>query len=149
MTYPDGAPGSAGTADDDTSLSFLECGLCAELSFPAEVYGCRNCGASPDHGTTLTRPGRGQLRQFVTVHAQLTTSPKAPYVVGWVEIAPSLIVEALLRVESESELAPGMRMRAVPDPTPQATVSEAMPARADDGLRPLWFTSEAALEDAR
>jgi uncharacterized OB-fold protein len=118
------------------TLSFLRCGRCGELSFPAEAYGCRVCGAEPREGATVERPAGGVLREYATVHLDLVAGLPAPYVVGWVELAPGLIVESLLAVDSEAELEPGITVQ-------PATGKVEVPA-SDDGVQALWFAPAVA-----
>jgi len=121
---------------DGTTLSFLQCGRCEELSFPAEAYGCRACGADPREGTTVERPAGGVLREYATVHLDLVAGLPAPYVVGWIELAPGLIVESLLAVDSEADLEPGVTVRPAPGRVD-------VPA-TDDGVQALWFAPAVA-----
>lgn len=101
-------------ADDGTlHLLFLQCGQCAELSFPAGAYGCRHCGAPADAGSVVRRPGQARLRRAVTVHQNLSPALAAPYVVGELELAPGIVEEAVLDVADEQGLVPGMALRAV------------------------------------
>ncbi|GAA5233069.1 hypothetical protein FOZ76_06200 [Verticiella sediminum] len=100
--------------DGTLDLLFLECGHCGSLSFPASAYGCRQCGAPAEAGRTARRPGRARLRQFATVHQNLSPALPAPYVVGELELAPGLVEEGVLGVADEAGLQPGMAMRAVP-----------------------------------
>lgn len=115
-------PGLYGITDASPSLSlhFLKCGHCQALSFPAASYGCRHCGAPAGEGQIETRPGLATLRNFVTVHAGITPQIPAPYVVAEIELAPGLLEEGILAVDTEAGLRPGMALQAVAVPDPNA-----------------------------
>ena len=101
------------------NLHFLECANCQTLSFPSSAYGCRQCGAPAEMGQVVSRAGQAVLRTAVTVHVDLHPALKAPYVVGELELAPGVVEEAILTVEDDQGLIPGMMMQAVAkiDPT--------------------------------
>ncbi|NYT35919.1 hypothetical protein ERD78_03465 [Allopusillimonas soli] len=95
------------------AFSFHQCDKCGALSFPANTFGCHQCGAHTEDGHTISRPGKGVLRTAITVYADICPALKAPYVIGEIELAPGLIEEAVLDVGSEDEVHPGMLMEAV------------------------------------
>jgi uncharacterized OB-fold protein len=105
-----------GSGGDTLDLLFLECGACSSLTFPSNAYGCRVCGASGEEGKIVRRPGVCTLHNVLTVHQNLETTLKAPYVVGEVELAQGIVEEAVLAVEDESVVAPGMTVHAVATP---------------------------------
>lgn len=96
--------------DGTLSLRFLRCGRCAELTFPANSYGCAKCGAPADSGELVARPARGVLLEYVTVHAPLVKGMEPPFVVGDVALAPGVVEEVVLAVDDEAALAPGIEV---------------------------------------
>ena len=116
--------------DTSHSLLIAHCAACGAHSFPAEVHGCRACGA-PRERLQAVPCARATLRNAVTVHAELIPGLAVPCVIGEVELAPGVIEEALIGVRDESELTLGMAL------TPQADTE------ADGRLR--WrFVPEAS-----
>lgn len=107
-----------GSGGDTLDLLFLECGVCSSLTFPSNAYGCRMCGAPGEEGKTVRRPGVCTLHNVLTVHQNLETTLKAPYVVGEIELAQGIVEEGVLAVEDESAVAPGMTVHAVAAPHP-------------------------------
>lgn len=75
-------------------LLFGRCGSCEALTFPANAYGCRVCGA-PDL-QPVDREATGTLIAAVTLHADLIPGLPAPQVVGDVELAPGIVEEVLI-----------------------------------------------------
>ena len=89
------------------SLQLALCGLCGAHSFPAEVYGCRVCGAPRERLSPVVCT-RATLCNAITVHAELTPGLPVPSVIGEVELAPGVVEEALIGVADETELTLGM-----------------------------------------
>jgi uncharacterized OB-fold protein len=92
------------------SLQLALCALCGAHSYPAEVYGCRVCGASRERLSPVVCT-RATLRNAVTVHAELAPGLAVPSVIGEVELAPGVIEEALIGVADESALTLGMALQ--------------------------------------
>jgi|SRR5690625_1619112 len=89
------------------------CQECNTVNFPANVYGCRRCGAARERLEVSARPGRGVLRTFVTIHKPLVPGLAAPAVVGEVELAEGIVEEVVIQCDDPNALRPGMTLRAV------------------------------------
>jgi uncharacterized OB-fold protein len=89
-----------------TDKLLAHCAGCGAFTFPANAYGCRQCGATPLEAVAL--PQTPVLRNFITVHGDVAPGLTPPFVVGEVELAPGVVEEALLAVNDESQLRPGM-----------------------------------------
>ena len=91
-------------------LELARCTVCSGTSFPAQVPGCRHCGAPPAQLRAEACAGPVHLLNFVTVHSPLAPGLKVPAVIGEVALAPGLVEEALIDVADESALALGMAL---------------------------------------
>lgn len=109
-------------ADHGPAIALWRCRVCAQLTYPAAAYGCSRCGAARDSGDEVSRPARGELLNWVTVHVDLVPGLKAPYVVGEVRLAPGVVEEVLIEVSAETQLSVGQQMVARA-PAAQATGS--------------------------
>lgn len=102
-------------ADDGHSLHFFfaECPACGGLSFPADVPGCMHCGDPLHNAARISRPGEGELLEWVTLHVPLLPGMTAPSVAGDIRLAPGIVEEGVIAVADEAVLRPGMTLRAV------------------------------------
>ena len=100
----------------DTTLELARCTVCGGTSFPAQVPGCRHCGAPPAQLRAEACAAPVHLLNFVTVHSPLAPGLKVPAVIGEVALAPGLVEEALIDVADESALALGMALMPVWQP---------------------------------
>ena len=75
-------------AEDGHSLNFFfaQCGACGGLSFPANAPGCMHCGSPLSEAQRVTRPGGGELLEFVTLHVPLLPGMAAPSIAGDIRI---------------------------------------------------------------
>jgi len=98
------------TSPDPVALELALCSACGGASFPAQVPGCRHCGAPAEQlrAQPCTVPLR--LLNYVTVHAPLAPGLQVPAVIGEVELAPGLVEEARIDVDSEDTLSLGMAL---------------------------------------
>ncbi len=105
-------------SEDGRSLDFFfaRCPACSGLSFPANAPGCMHCGDPLQGAQTLRRPGGGELLEFVTLYVPLAPGMAAPSIAGDVRIADGVVEEGVIGVDDESDLRPGMALRAVADP---------------------------------
>ncbi len=112
-------------AADGRSLNLLAavCDDCGYTNFPANDYGCLQCGAEGGRLRRTRLSGKGVLRNFVTLHQPLA-GVTAPAVVGEVEIAENVIVEVLIKCDSESALRTGLAVQAVAEPETNAGQSK-------------------------
>ena len=94
-------------------LELARCTVCGGTSFPAQVPGCRHCGAPPAQLRAEACAAPVRLLNFVTVHSPLAPGLKVPAVIGEVELAPGLVEEARIDVPDENELALGMALAPV------------------------------------
>lgn len=92
-------------------LKLAWCGRCARHSFPADVYGCSNCGAEPASLEAVPLPQPPRLLNFVSVHAELAPGLPVPCVIGEVQLAPGLVEEALIDVAGEEGLQVGATLQ--------------------------------------
>lgn len=92
-------------------LLLAHCPQCGAYTFPAAVYGCRACGLGADRLQVVPCPTVPRLRNAITVHAELAPGLPVPCVIGEVELAPGVIEEALIDVESEAQLTLGMALQ--------------------------------------
>lgn len=92
------------------TLELARCTVCGGTSFPAQVPGCRHCGAAPAQLRAEACATPVRLLNFVTVHSALTPGLKVPAVIGEVELAPGLVEEARIDVADESALVLGMAL---------------------------------------
>lgn len=113
---------SDSAADDFQVLAVARCDACGGFSYPTDVPGCRVCGAEPSHLHAEACRTPLVLKNFVTIHAPLVQGLPLPSVIGEVELAPGLVEEARIDVESESALHPGMLVEPfrAPGESPQA-----------------------------
>ena len=104
-------------AQDGTSLDFFfaQCPACGAATFPANAPGCMRCGDPLTDATKLTRPGQGQLLEFVTIHVPLMPGMVAPAIAGDIRIAEGIVEEGVLAVKDESRLRTGMTLKAIAD----------------------------------
>lgn len=93
-------------------LELARCSVCGGTSFPAQVPGCRHCGAAPAQLRAEACGEPARLLNFVTVHAPLAPGLTVPAVIGEVALAPDLVEEALIDVADESGLTLGMPLAA-------------------------------------
>lgn len=102
-------------AQDGTSLDFFfaQCPACGTVNFPANVPGCSHCGDPLTEATRLTRPGQGELLEFVTIHVPLMPGMQAPAIAGDIRIADGIVEEGVIAVGDESGLRTGMTLRAI------------------------------------
>jgi uncharacterized OB-fold protein len=102
-------------ADDGRSLNFFfaQCGACGGLSFPANAPGCMHCGDPLSAAQRVTRPGGGELLEFVTLHVPLLPGMAAPSIAGDIRIAPGIVEEGVVAVANDGVLKHGMALRAV------------------------------------
>lgn len=102
-------------AEDGRSLNFffVQCSACNELSFPANAPGCMHCGDPLSNATKLTRPGGGELLEYVTLYVPLVPGMAVPSIAGDVRIAKGIIEEGVIAVPDEKVLKPGMALKAV------------------------------------
>ena len=98
------------------TLELARCTLCGGSSFPAQVPGCRHCGAAAAKLRTEACAAAVRLLNFVTVHAPLAPGLKVPAVIGEVALAPGLVEEARIDVADESALSLGMALAPVWQP---------------------------------
>lgn len=96
---------------DSPPLQLAHCRHCGHYSFPAQVYGCRRCGAA-DGLSSVPCPQVPLLKNFVTVFAELAPGLPVPCVIGEVALAPGVVEEALIAVADEAALALDMPLRA-------------------------------------
>lgn len=107
------------------TLELARCTACGGTSFPAQVPGCRHCGAAPAQLRAEACAAPVRLLNFVTVHAPLAPGLQVPAVIGEVELAPGLVEEARIDVESESVLTLGMALAPVWQPAAEGADSAA------------------------
>lgn len=102
-------------APDGISLDFFfaQCPACGTVNFPANVPGCSHCGDPLSEATRLTRPGQGELLEFVTIHVPLMPGMNAPAIAGDIRIAEGIVEEGVIAVGDESGLRTGMTLKAV------------------------------------
>jgi len=102
-------------AQDGHSLDFffVQCRACDGLSFPANVPGCMHCGDPLADARKLSRPGGGELLEYVTLHVPLAPGMAAPSIAGDVRIAPGIVEEGVIAASDETRLHPGMALRAI------------------------------------
>lgn len=102
-------------AQDGTSLDFFysQCPACEAVNFPANAPGCSHCGNPLTEATRLTRPGQGELLEFVTIHVPLLPGMTAPSIAGDIRIAEGIVEEVVIAVPNESVLRTGMPLKAV------------------------------------
>jgi uncharacterized OB-fold protein len=93
-------------------LELARCTVCGGTSFPAQVPGCRHCGAATAQLRAEACGASARLINFVTVHSSLAPGLKVPAVIGEVALAPDLVEEALVDVADESVLTLGMALTA-------------------------------------
>jgi uncharacterized OB-fold protein len=104
-------------AEDGHSLDFffVQCRACSGLSFPANVPGCAHCGDPLAGAQKLSRPGGGELLEYVTLHVPLAPGMAAPSIAGDVRIADGIVEEGVISVSDETALRHGMALGAVAD----------------------------------
>jgi uncharacterized OB-fold protein len=97
----------------NATLELARCIACGGTSFPAQVPGCRHCGAPPTQLSAEACATPVYLLNFVTVHSPLAPGLKVPAVIGEVMLAPGLVEEARIDVADESALTLGMALAPV------------------------------------
>jgi hypothetical protein len=97
-------------------LQIASCTRCSAFSFPANVPGCRVCGAEPALLRQVDCPAPPRLRNFVTVHADIVPGLGAPCIIGDVELAPGIVEEAIIEAPNEARLSVGILLEAVYQP---------------------------------
>ena len=102
-------------AQNGTSLDFFfsQCPACGAVNFPANAPGCSHCGDPLTEATRLTRPGQGELLEFVTIHVPLMPGMNAPAIAGDIRIAEGIVEEGVIAVKDEASLRTGMALKAV------------------------------------
>ncbi|MGE3348446.1 MAG: zinc ribbon domain-containing protein [Ramlibacter sp.] len=102
-------------APDGISLDFFfaQCPACGAVNFPANAPGCSHCGDPLAKANRLTRPGQGELLEFVTVHVPLVPGMHAPAIAGDIRIAEGIVEEGVIAVTGESGLRTGMTLKAI------------------------------------
>jgi len=103
------------------TLELARCTVCGGTSFPAQVPGCRHCGAPAAQLRAEACAAPVHLLNFVTVHAPLAPGLKVPAVIGEVALAPGLVEEARIDVADESTLELGMALTPVWQPGAEDT----------------------------
>ena len=101
------------------TLELARCTACGGTSFPAQVPGCRHCGAPAAQLRAEACTDPVHLLNFVTVHAPLAPGLKVPAVIGEVALAPGLVEEARIDGAHESTLTLGMALTPVWQPGAQ------------------------------
>lgn len=100
----------AATPERAPILALASCTACGGTSFPAQVPGCRHCGAPPAQLRAQACSTPVRLLNFITVHAQLAPGLQVPAVIGEVALAPGLVEEARIDVADDSALTLGMAL---------------------------------------
>lgn len=102
-------------AADGTSLDFFfaKCTACGAVNFPANAPGCSHCGDPLTEAIRLTRPGQGELLEFVTIHVPLMQGMNAPAIAGDIRLAEGIVEEGVIAANDESGLRTGMTLKAV------------------------------------
>lgn len=102
-------------AQDGTSLDFFfaQCPACGAVNFPANAPGCSHCGDPLTEAIRLTRPGQGELLEFVTIHVPLLPGMNAPAIAGDIRLAEGIVEEGVIAVNDESGLRTGMTLKAI------------------------------------
>ena len=77
--------------------------------------GCSHCGDPLTEATRLTRPGQGELLEFVTIHVPLMPGMNAPAIAGDIRLAEGIVEEGVIAVKDESVLRTGLTLKAVAD----------------------------------
>ncbi|WP_155403737.1 zinc ribbon domain-containing protein [Variovorax paradoxus] len=95
------------------TLELARCNACGGTSFPAEVPGCRHCGAAKAQLRPEACAVPMRLLNFATVYSPLAPGLEVPAVIGEVELAPGLVEEARIDVPDETVLALGMALAPV------------------------------------
>jgi len=103
-------PSSTGAAQAPATLELAHCGACGGWSFPANVPGCRKCGAPPAQLSARACATPLWLLNFVTVRTALAPGLQVPAVIGEVALAPGLVEEARIDVTNEDALTLGMAL---------------------------------------
>ncbi len=98
----------------DQAIAELRGGRCAcgYTYFPMQAYGCEKCGATESSLTEKRLSGRGTLVASADVHLHFGGGPKAPFVVGTIELDDGPTVRALL-AEEKAGLTIGDPMEAI------------------------------------
>ncbi len=63
----------------------------------------------------MTRPGQGELLEFVTIHVPLLPGMNAPTIAGDICIADGIVEEGVIAANDESVLRTGMTLKAIAD----------------------------------
>lgn len=95
------------------ALQAARCGNCHGYSYPANVPGCRHCGAPPEALDTVDCMRAVPLRNVVTVYAPLAPGLAVPAIIGEVELCPGLIEEVRIDAEDEHAVPPGTPVQPV------------------------------------
>ena len=114
-------PSSAGAPQVPATLELAHCGVCGGWSFPANVPGCRKCGAPSEQLSTQACATPLWLLNFVTVHTALAPGLQVPAVIGEVALAPGLVEEARIDVANEDALTLGMALEPTWQPSRDGT----------------------------
>lgn len=96
-----------------STLQAARCGHCHGYSYPANVPGCRHCGAPAEALDAVDCMGPVPLRNVITVHAPLAPGLAVPAIIGEVELCPGLVEEVRIDAENESAVPPGTPVRPV------------------------------------
>ncbi|WP_092002624.1 zinc ribbon domain-containing protein [Polaromonas sp. OV174] len=102
-------------AEDGRTLDFffVQCPACGGLSFPANVPGCTHCGDALVDAQKVSRPGGGELLEYVTLHVPLVPGVVAPRIAGDIRIADGVVEEGMIAAEDGAALSPGVMLQAV------------------------------------
>ncbi|CAG9166672.1 hypothetical protein CURE108131_03075 [Cupriavidus respiraculi] len=94
-------------------LQAARCGQCGGHSYPANVPGCRHCGAPGHTLEAVDCMGAVPLRNVVTVHAPLAPGLAVPAIIGEIELCPGLVEEVRVDARDEADAMPGTVVRPV------------------------------------
>jgi uncharacterized OB-fold protein len=114
-------PSLADAPQVPATLELAHCGVCGGWSFPANVPGCRKCGAPPAQLSAQACATPLWLLNFVTVHTALAPGLQVPAVIGEVALAPGLVEEARIDVANEDVLTLGMALEPTWQPGREGT----------------------------
>ncbi|UUC96738.1 hypothetical protein [Comamonas sp. C11] len=95
---------------------FKRCPECSALSFPPGLPSCAACGLSLDAVPNQAHEAPCILREFVTLHVPLVPGIATPVVLGDIEIAPGVVRQGVLAVDSEAQLTLGQQVEPVFSP---------------------------------
>ncbi len=96
-----------------SSLLGCHCENCDTTLFPAQNYGCENCGGPPEKMKPVELKGRGELMSFATVYKHFSPIIETPFIMGSIQLEDGPVIEAVIQCEDDSELRVGKKMKAV------------------------------------